>query len=63
MLSCAAQWYNVPMGNTPEVAILCVGKISKGYKGSYVSEREFCLQGTLYSVAALVYQGELSSKM
>lgn len=63
MLSCAALWCNVPMGNTFEAAILCIGKTSKEYKGSYVFEREFCLQGTLYSVAALVYQGELSSKM
>jgi len=34
----------------------------KNVKGSYVFVREFCLQGTLYSVAALVCSEELSSK-
>lgn len=63
MLSLAAQWGNIPMGNTLEVAILCTGKTSKGYKASYVFGREVCLQGTQCSVAALIYQRELSSKM
>lgn len=63
MLACAAQWSNIPMGNTLDGAIFYIGKNRKGYKESYVSERELCFQDTRYSVAALFYQDELSSKM
>lgn len=62
MLACTAQWSNIPMGNTPDGAILCFSKNRKGYKESYVSERELCFQGTRYAVAALFYQGELAAK-